>query len=55
MICVDGGCGLLAALPTIFPGIAVQRCWAHYAAFRIMPTSAAKPAWEALISVKDAA
>jgi putative transposase len=29
MICVDGGCGLLAALPTIFPGIAVQRCWAH--------------------------
>ena len=29
MICVDGGCGLLAALPTVFPGIAVQRCWAH--------------------------
>ena len=29
MICVDGGAGLLAALPTIFPGIAVQRCWAH--------------------------
>jgi putative transposase len=29
MICVDGGGGLLAALPTIFPGIAVQRCWAH--------------------------
>jgi len=26
-----------------------------YAALRIMPTSAAKPAWEALISVKDAA
>jgi putative transposase len=22
MICVDGGCGLLAALPTVFPGIA---------------------------------
>ena len=29
MICVDGGNGLLAALPTVFPGIAVQRCWAH--------------------------
>jgi len=29
MICVDGGCGLLAALPTVFPGIAVQRCWAQ--------------------------
>ena len=29
MICVDGGSGLLAALPTAFPAIAVQRCWAH--------------------------
>jgi putative transposase len=29
MICVDGGQGLLAALPTVYPGIAVQRCWAH--------------------------
>ena len=29
MICVDGGQGLLAALPVVFPGIAVQRCWAH--------------------------
>jgi putative transposase len=29
MICVDGGNGLLAALPTVFPGILVQRCWAH--------------------------
>ena len=29
MICVDGGAGLLAALPTVFPDIAVQRCWAH--------------------------
>jgi putative transposase len=29
MICVDGGGGLLAALPTAFPTIAVQRCWAH--------------------------
>jgi len=29
MICVDGGQGVLAALPTVFPGIPVQRCWAH--------------------------
>ena len=29
MVCVDGGQGLIAALPTVYPGIAVQRCWAH--------------------------
>jgi transposase-like protein len=29
MICVDGGQGLLASLPTAYPGIPVQRCWAH--------------------------
>src|SRR5207245_8830936 len=29
MSCVDGGGGLLAALPGIFHGIPVQRCWAH--------------------------
>lgn len=29
MICVDGGSGLLAALPTAYPVIPVQRCWAH--------------------------
>ncbi|MGH9692973.1 MAG: IS256 family transposase [Bryobacteraceae bacterium] len=29
MICVDGGKGLLAALPIVLPGIPVQRCWAH--------------------------
>jgi putative transposase len=29
MICLDGGSGLLAALPTAYPGIPVQRCWAH--------------------------
>lgn len=29
MICVDGGAGLLAALPTAYPDSAVQRCWAH--------------------------
>ena len=29
MLCVDGGSGLLAALPTAFPDIPMQRCWAH--------------------------
>ena len=39
LIVTDGGPGLLAALPTVFPGVPVQRCWAHYADLRIMPTS----------------
>jgi len=29
MICIDGGTGLRAALATAYPGIPVQRCWAH--------------------------
>lgn len=29
IICLDGGKGLLAALPLVYPSIAVQRCWAH--------------------------
>ena len=29
MVCVDGGSGLLAALPVVLPGLPVQRCWAH--------------------------
>ena len=29
LICVDGGQGLLAALPIVYPGVPVQRCWAH--------------------------
>ncbi len=28
-ICLDGGAGLLAALPTVYPGVPIQRCWAH--------------------------
>ena len=41
MICVDGGSGLLAALPAVFYGIPVQRCWAHK--IRNIPTRSAKP------------
>jgi putative transposase len=29
MIGADGGSGLLAALPTAYPGVPAQRCWAH--------------------------
>jgi putative transposase len=29
MLCVDGGAGLLAALPTAYPEVPVQRCGAH--------------------------
>jgi putative transposase len=29
MICIDGGSGLKAALPVVFPDLPVQRCWAH--------------------------
>jgi putative transposase len=29
IIVVDGGSGLLKALPTVFPNIPIQRCWAH--------------------------
>jgi putative transposase len=29
MLCVDGGSGLLAALPMAYPQVPVQRCWAH--------------------------
>jgi len=29
MICVDGGAGLSAALPLVYPDVPVQRCWAH--------------------------
>lgn len=29
LIVTDGGTGLLAALPLVYPGVALQRCWAH--------------------------
>jgi putative transposase len=29
LIVTDGGKGLLAALPLVYPGIPIQRCWAH--------------------------
>jgi putative transposase len=29
LVVTDGGKGLLAALPMVYPGIPIQRCWAH--------------------------
>jgi putative transposase len=52
---VDGAGGLDSAIAAVWDGVPVQRCTVHYAAFRIMPTSAARPAWEAVIAAKDAA
>jgi putative transposase len=47
IIAVDGGKGALAALRTVYPGVPVQRCWAHKARnildkFRIADQTAAK-------------
>jgi putative transposase len=55
LVIVDGGSGLDKALAALWSDVPVQRCSVHYAAFRIMPTTAAKPAWEAVIAAKDAA
>jgi putative transposase len=55
LLIVDGGTGLDRAIAAVWDGVPVQRCTVHYADFRIMPTSAAEPAWEAVIAVKDAA
>ena len=51
----DGALGFWKALGEIWPTTREQRCWVHYAELRIMPTSAAKPVWEAVIAVKEAA
>jgi putative transposase len=51
----DGALGFWKAIEEVFPSTRHQRCWVHYAALRIMPISAAKPAWKALIAVKNAA
>ena len=52
---VDGAAELDAVVAAVWDGVPVQRCTVHYAELRIMPTSTAKPAWEALIAVKEAA
>jgi putative transposase len=44
LIVTDGGKGLLAALPVVYPGIALQRCWAHKS--RNVLTSVRKADWQ---------
>lgn len=58
MICVDGGSGLLAALPTAYPGVPVQRCWAHkmrnlLAKVRVADQPAVKTDLQAVINAKS--
>ena len=52
---VDGAAGLDKAIAAVWADVPVQRCTVHYAAFRIMPTSGAEAAWEAVIAVREAA
>jgi transposase-like protein len=53
---IDGSKALAKAIRRSFGRhTPIQRCQIHYAEFRIMPTSVAKPAWKAVIAVKDAA
>ena len=53
---IDGAKALSKAIRRTFGrDTAIQRCQIHYAKLRIVPTSAAKPAWEAVIAVKEAA
>jgi putative transposase len=46
LIVTDGGKGLLAALPFVYPGIPCQRCWAHKT--RNVLNNIRKADWEAV-------
>jgi transposase-like protein len=48
---IDGAKALSKAIRRTFGrAAAIQRCQIHYAEVRIMPTSTARPAWEAAIA-----
>ena len=55
LLLIDGGAGLERALASLWPAVPTQRCTVHYADFRIMPTSAVKPAREAVLAEMEAA
>src|SRR5262249_57908280 len=40
----DGALGFWQAVAQVWPQTRGQRCWVHYAALRLLPSSAAKPA-----------
>jgi transposase-like protein len=46
LIVTNGGEGLLAALPLVYPGVRVQRCWAHK--IRNVLNRVHKADWEAV-------
>ena len=53
---IDGSKALAKAIRRSFGRhTPIQRCQIHYAEFRIMPITAAKSAWAAVIAAKDAA
>lgn len=59
MICVDGGQGLLAALPNVYGRVPVQRCWAHkirnvLAKVRVADQSAIKRALHKVMNAENA-
>ena len=60
MICVDGGKGLLAALPNVYQRVPVQRCWAHkirnvLAKVRVADQPAVKRALHKVMNAENAA
>ncbi|MGH6842530.1 MAG: IS256 family transposase [Methylocella sp.] len=60
MICVDGGAGLLAALPEVYPKSPVQRCWAHKIRnvlnkVRVVDQKAVKRGLHAVMNAQDIA
>jgi transposase-like protein len=44
LLIADGHLGIWAALAEVFPEVAEQRCWNHYADLRIMPIGGEKAA-----------
>jgi putative transposase len=57
IICVDDGSGLLAGLLTAYPGVLLQRCWAHkirnlLAKVRVADQAAVKTDLQAVMNAK---
>jgi len=51
----DGAMGFWASLDEIYPKTRQQRCWMHYANFRIMPTSRRQPLLQVAIVAMESA
>ena len=51
----DGAMGFWSALEEVYGETRQQRCWMHYANFRIMPTFLIQSRCPAVIAVKESA